>query len=373
MTERSFDVLIIGGGLAGLSLSIFLSKHGFKTALFEKEVYPFHRVCGEYISNETLPFLKTLGFDPFEFGASRIDQLTVSAPSGKAIKAKLDLGGFGLSRWKMDNALAQISRHEGSEIFENTKITQLENGSEKVSIKDSKGNVYSGYYLVGTQGKRSNIDKAQDRRFLKKRSPYMGVKYHLRYGLPAGEIALHNFRGGYAGISEIEENKVCFCYLANREIIKSAGGIPEAESSILSSNPFLREILENSEPLWEKPKVINEISFEIKEKGRENLFYAGDAAGMVAPLFGNGMAIAIRSAKILGEILIREPKKRTPLLLEKEYHRSWNKSFRNRMLLGRALQSGFGKPGLTELIIGLNDLFPLLKNLLIKSSHGNPF
>ncbi len=373
MTDRSFDVLIVGGGLAGLSLSIFLSKHGFKTALFEKEVYPFHRVCGEYISNETLPFLKTLGFDPFDFGASRIDQLRVSAPSGKSIKAKLDLGGFGLSRWKMDDALAQISRDTGTEIFESTKITEIENGSENVWAKDSRGNVYTGNYLIGTQGKRSNIDKFQDRSFLKKRSPYMGVKYHLGYELPKGQIALHNFRGGYAGISEIEQNKVCFCYLVSREIIKSTGGIPETELSILRSNPFLKEILENSEPLWEKPKVINEISFEIKEKGRENLFYAGDAAGMVAPLFGNGMAMAIRSAKILGEILIKAPKKSSASLLEKEYQRSWNKSFRNRMLLGRMLQAGFGKPGLTEMIIGLNDLLPVLKNALIKSSHGKPF
>ncbi|HZG25248.1 MAG TPA: FAD-dependent oxidoreductase, partial [Chitinophagaceae bacterium] len=46
----SYDVAIVGGGLAGLSLSIQMAKQGYSTILFEKEQYPFHRVCGEYIS-----------------------------------------------------------------------------------------------------------------------------------------------------------------------------------------------------------------------------------------------------------------------------------------------------------------------------------
>jgi flavin-dependent dehydrogenase len=45
-----YDVAIIGGGLAGLSLSIQLAKKNYSVVLFEKEKYPFHKVCGEYIS-----------------------------------------------------------------------------------------------------------------------------------------------------------------------------------------------------------------------------------------------------------------------------------------------------------------------------------
>src|SRR5438128_1658559 len=58
-----FQIAIIGGGLAGLSLSILLAKSGYKVVLFEKEKYPFHKVCGEYISNESRDFIKTLGLD----------------------------------------------------------------------------------------------------------------------------------------------------------------------------------------------------------------------------------------------------------------------------------------------------------------------
>lgn len=57
------DVLIIGGGLAGLASAIHLSQKGLNVTLIEKSAYPKHKVCGEYISNEILPYLLWLGAD----------------------------------------------------------------------------------------------------------------------------------------------------------------------------------------------------------------------------------------------------------------------------------------------------------------------
>ena len=57
------EVLIIGGGLAGLTSAIHLTKMGCKVIVIEKNSYPKHKVCGEYISNEVLPYFKWLNFD----------------------------------------------------------------------------------------------------------------------------------------------------------------------------------------------------------------------------------------------------------------------------------------------------------------------
>jgi len=46
--DITYDLAIVGGGLAGLSFSIQMAKIGYSVILFEKEKYPFHRVCGEY-------------------------------------------------------------------------------------------------------------------------------------------------------------------------------------------------------------------------------------------------------------------------------------------------------------------------------------
>src|SRR5204863_8713964 len=106
--QTDFDVIIAGGGLAGMTAAILLSKAGKKVLLIEKKSYPLHKVCSEYISNEVITYLRSIDFDPFSLGASRISKLRISTPSGKNIDCSLDLGGFGLSRYKMDEAFYQL-------------------------------------------------------------------------------------------------------------------------------------------------------------------------------------------------------------------------------------------------------------------------
>ena len=113
---RKYDVAIVGGGLAGLSLSIILARKGYRVVLFEKESYPFHKVCGEYISMESWDFLVGLGLPLKNWELPKINQLYVTAPNGESISAFLPLGGFGISRYKLDAALAAIAKEEGVEL-----------------------------------------------------------------------------------------------------------------------------------------------------------------------------------------------------------------------------------------------------------------
>ena len=76
--DTTYDLAIAGGGLAGLALSIQIAKAGYRVVLFEKEQYPFHRVCGEYISLESWNFLHHLGVDLPSLNVSHIKRLQVS-------------------------------------------------------------------------------------------------------------------------------------------------------------------------------------------------------------------------------------------------------------------------------------------------------
>ena len=104
------DIATIGGGLAGLSLSIQLAKAGYNVVLFEKERYPFHKVCGEYISLESRDFIMSLGLDLPGMNLPIIKKLIVSSPNGKYIEQELPLGGFGISRYTLDNELSKIAK-----------------------------------------------------------------------------------------------------------------------------------------------------------------------------------------------------------------------------------------------------------------------
>src|SRR5690349_20148028 len=108
-----YDVAIVGGGLAGLAASILLRKRGYTVILFEKEEYPFHKVFGEYVSLESKYFLRSLGLPLDEWHLPLIDTLHLTAPNGKQFTTNLPLGGFGVSRYKLDSALAKIARDCG--------------------------------------------------------------------------------------------------------------------------------------------------------------------------------------------------------------------------------------------------------------------
>jgi menaquinone-9 beta-reductase len=366
-----FDVIIAGGGLAGLCTSILLSKAGYKVLLFEKKQYPFHKVCGEYVSNEVTEFLETMGFDPFKCGSSKISRLRISSPAGKSIYSKLDLGGFGLSRFTMDAELASLARTNGVSLFDNCRVNDIESRESKFLVHTTSG-VYSSSLVIGSYGKRTLLDKKLHRNFLQVHTSYMGVKYHIRTSYPNDEIGLDNFYNGYCGIVKIEKDLYNFCYLYRRDQSTKFTSLPELEEKILWKNPVLRNLFHTSQFVSE-PEVINEISFQKKETAKDNVIFCGDAAGLITPLCGNGMAMAIHSSKILSECIVDSDKGSGNFdmkTLMYSYERKWKKEFSNRLKWGRRLQDMFGNIHITSGALSLIHAIPPLEKWLIKKTHG---
>ena len=198
----------------------------------------------------------------------------------------------------------------------------------------------------------------------------------MRTQHPNNLIALHNFRGGYCGISNIEEGKTNLCYLTHRSNIKRFKSIQDMERSVLYENVHLRNIFENSEFLFEKPETINEISFETKEPVWNHILMTGDAAGMITPLCGNGMAMAIHSAKILSDLVKKhfEGGSINHSQLEREYTSIWNKTFSKRLWLGRQIQNKlFGSEWTSNLAVNLAIYSKPVAKTIIRNTHGKTF
>src|SRR5689334_7707182 len=152
-----YDVAIAGGGLAGLSLSIQLAKKGYKTILFEKERYPFHKVCGEYISMESWVFMDGLGLDLMALALPRINKLQLSAVNGKLLKQDLPPGGFGISRYFLDNELSKLAIAAGVELKEATIVTEIQFTNNEFHFYTTEGEFISAAG-VAAYGKRSRLD-----------------------------------------------------------------------------------------------------------------------------------------------------------------------------------------------------------------------
>jgi len=377
-TYPTYDVAIIGGGLAGLSLSILLANTGYKIILFEKEKYPFHRVCGEYISMESWKFIESLGLPLSQLDLPVIKKLRVSSPGGNFLDAKLDLGGFGISRYFLDNELKQIAEKNGVIILEETKVNEVIFHDEIFTVKYNGGEITSSV-VAGSFGKRSNLDVKWQRKFIKQKpgklNNYIGVKYHVKSEFPPDTIALHNFKDGYCGISKVEKDEYCLCYLTTAQNLKdNHNSIKEMEKNILYQNPFLKKIFLESEFLFAEPVTISQISFDKKTQVTDHVLMLGDAAGMITPLCGNGMSMALHSAKIAFvniDSFLQKNIKRAEM--EIQYVHQWQKQFEKRLRTGRALQKVFGKERLTNLFIRTVKHFPFVVRRLINATHGKEF
>ena len=374
----SFAVAVIGGGLAGLSLSILLSKAGYKTILFEKEKYPFHKVCGEYISLESWKFIESLGLNISQLNLPIIKKLLISSPDGNFIKAKLDLGGFGISRYFLDNRLKELAIENGVTVCEETKVNEVIFNEEEFKVQYNRGEVFASI-VAGSFGKRSNLDVKWKRDFIKQKnsklSNFIGVKYHIKTDFPADTIALHNFKNGYCGISKVEDDQYCLCYLTTAQNLKdNHNSIKEMEKNVLYKNPFLKKIFSESEFLFKEPVTISQISFDKKSQIENHVLMLGDAAGMITPLCGNGMSMAFHAAKIaFGNIDLFLQQKTIRKEMENRYANEWQKQFGKRLRNGRAIQVLFGKEKLTNLFIKTIKPFPFIINKIIKATHGNSF
>jgi len=365
-----YDILIIGGGLSGLINARVLALNGLSVAVIEKNTYPFHRVCGEYISNEVKPFLESIDCFPFELQPTSIDQLTVTAPSGFSLHAKLDMGAFGISRYAFDDFLKTKAIEAGATVIEGEQIHEIKKTNDGFSGKSLTQKMYTARLVIGAQGKRSMIDKSLGRSFVQQRSPYIGIKYHIRTNHPADLIALHNFQDGYCGISKVENDTYCLCYLTTRENLRRHGTITKMEEAVLYKNPFLKNIFTSSEFLFTAPEVINEISFSSKSLSDQQVLFCGDAAGMIAPLCGNGMAMAVHSAKLLAESIILHKDTLDEKEILNHYKKEWNATFKKRLWIGRTVQKLFGRNLTTEISLRVLSLLPPLLRWMISKTHG---
>lgn len=372
-----YDVGIAGGGLAGLAASILLARQGHAVALFEKEEYPYHKVCGEYVSLESWDFLERLGLPLSDWNLPIIKTLQLTAPNGTAFTTALPLGGFGISRYKMDDALAQLAVTNGVHLFTSAKVNDVARAEEAFTVQSSKG-VTTATVACAAFGKRSNLDIKWSRPFAQgpanRLNNYVGIKYHLKTVWPPDVIGLHNFKDGYCGISKIEDSTYCCCYMTTAVNLQRAGSIEALQQTVLSKNPHLKRIFTESEPLEPFPVTISQISFASKSRTENGVLMLGDAAGMITPLCGNGISIALHTAKLAADAVDAFLRCRiTRGEMETAYDRVWNRHFARRLRTGRMLQRFFGAEGLSNAFVGAFKAAPSLARPLIRQTHGRPF
>lgn len=359
-----YDVGIIGAGISGSCLAILLAQAGKKVVLFEKQKYPMHRVCGEFVSLESYKFFEQLGLPLSKWDLPTIKDLLLTSQKGTTAKARLKIGGFGISRYKLDYELTELAKQSGVTFYDDTKVLHLAN--QIISTKHTE--VYADL-VIGSHGKYSPNYIQEARRNRGKN--FIGVKYHIKGRFKANEIALHSFEGGYCGMSKIENDTFCLCYLVDAEMLKKNNNkIDQLEKNVLWRNVYLKTIFTTAQFIWDKPLVISNVQFSKHALSHQNTLFVGDAAGSISPLSGNGMSIAARGANELAQLILQETD--INRLIEK-YNSKWDYIFGKRVKNARLLNSIMLNPTYHNWVLNILNSFPFIKNKVVSAMQGEEF
>ncbi|NJM48746.1 MAG: NAD(P)/FAD-dependent oxidoreductase [Alkalinema sp. RU_4_3] len=364
-----YGVIVVGAGLAGSSAAIQLAQEGLSVLLLEQQRYPAHKLCGEFLSVEVIANFVRLGVTEAIAAAHphQIRNSLLTTCSGARFEHPLPGVALGLSRYQLDLLLFERAIAAGAICYDGTTVKGMEGDfAQGFSVVTSRGEFRSRMVLAA-HGKRSTLDQKLNRRFVRKKSPWVAFKAHCEGLVLPGMIELHSFPGGYCGLSMIETGQVNLCWIGHERVLQhSDRNLPDA----LYENPALRDRLK---PLRIVPTVrhrLGQISFAMKGNFEGDICAIGDTAGMITPLCGDGMAMALRSAELAVPLAIDYLSGGSARAFKRQYAQDWRREFRSRLQLGRLVHAGFVRPGVAEVCVGVCGRMPEVGNWLIRNTRG---
>ena len=341
-------IVIVGAGPAGASAAIRLAKDDFTVCLIERERFPRPKLCGEFISPECFRHFRDLNvFDEMlAAGGERIRETRFFAPNGKSVGVpsewfnENEAGALSLSRAAMDLRLLEQAKAGGVEVLEDYSVADLLYKKDKiggVKVRAKNGNVkeISADLFIDATGRHAVLGKMARRRFGKQKAAnngrqtkLVGFKTHLaNVNLPEGACEIYFFRGGYGGLSRVENNLANFCFLMRADVAREFDSdAQKIIEKVVGQNERAFFALKDARPIHDWLAVAVDNFGKKNLNPWTNLFAVGDAGAFIDPFTGSGMLMALESAEILaGAISVNSTVEQIAARYQTEHARKFQK------------------------------------------------
>jgi len=307
------DVLIVGAGPAGAVAATILARAGVRVRLLDRAAFPRDKLCGDTVNPGTLARLRRLGLAaPIDDRGLRVDGMRVTGPRGVAIDGRYPDGVYGraLIRRDLDWALLQQAIAAGARFEPSTAvrrpIVESAHGSTSVGgvVVSVNGRecVLRARATVAADGRRSTLAFALRlaRHPARPRRWAVGAYYENAGGLSSlGEM--HIRRGRYIGVAPIPGGLANVCLVKPSKAGDDAFGDPASLlAAELARDPLLRDRFAGAR-LAHPPVVLGPLAVEVGGAQMSGLLLAGDAAGFIDPMTGDGLRFAVRGAELAAE------------------------------------------------------------------------
>ena len=399
VTDRTWDVLVVGAGPAGSVAARELARRGLAVLLVDRATFPRPKVCGCCLNAAALAALGTVGLGHVPAACGAVPLRAVRLAAGRR-SATLPLpGGVALSREAFDAALIHEAEAAGVEV-----VTGVTARVEGVDQDPSPGNPDQGFAPLATFGRPSGarVSGAAERRVMVARGanpwvpgaitarvvvlatgltassgpPEPGSRLGGGVVVPAdlvpdfyapGTIFVATGRGGYVGLVRVEDGRLDVAAAFDPAFVKAAGGLGPAAAAVLSGTawpaiPGLSELPWKGTPaLTRRPATV----------AGHRLFAVGDAAGYVEPFTGEGMAWAVTSATAVAPIAARAVARWDDSLI-REWERVHARLVRGRQGVCRAASRVLRSPALTGLAVRVLSMVPVLSRPVVMALNRPP-
>lgn len=294
----AFDLLVIGGGPAGCSAAIGAARAGASVLLLERGDFPRHKVCGEFVSAESLLLLSDLLGDEKRIltDALRISYAQIFLDHA-TVRAAIEPAAASIARYDLDEALWRAAAKAGVNIRDKFVVRAVEgDGPFYVSDGDQS---FTSRAIINATGRWSFLTHPATRSRASSENRWIGIKAHFRETGSADSVDLYFFDGGYCGVQPVSTTDgyriVNACAMVRADV---ASSLPE----VFELHPALQSRSRNWK-LMMNPVTTSPLVFHQPEPVRGNMLQAGDAATFVDPFIGDGISLALRSGSLAAQSL----------------------------------------------------------------------
>ncbi|WP_224726417.1 NAD(P)/FAD-dependent oxidoreductase [Paenibacillus vietnamensis] len=378
--EASFDAAVLGAGLAGSSLAGALAGKGWRTLLLDRQTFPRHKVCGEFLSPEAQSTLQALGL--YETVAALkpclIPQTRMVFDGGAELGLELPGTAWGLSRYELDGALHRAAGQAGAVLETGTAVTAIYPGADGYIIEAKRSGKpvrYRARTVIAAWGANAGPGLPGFRPQPRGRRAYLGVKSHFRGLEIEPAVEMYFFRGGYLGLCPVGDGTVnAAALLEQGAFAKGSRSVTAYLEEAAGRNPKLALRLAGAVPVEGTQAAVAPVRLAVRPRTWDTVPLLGDAAAMIAPLCGGGMSMALRSSALCAPLADRYLQGDIDIAgWEREYAHAVRSEFDGPLRLGGMLQGLLGMPAAAGLAKAAAMLAPGLAQGLVRATRLKPF